>query len=154
VIFRDLESGAKTRPRWEELKEAAKRGEVGAVVVWALDRAGRDPVRLVVDLAELAHARVQIVSVRETWLDQPPGPMLDLLIKIFSWFAGWERERNRERTRAALQTARDKGVKLGRPRVEVDVAKARAILKETATARRIGVARGTLVAALGLGQAA
>lgn len=114
VIFREVESGAKRRPKWDEVKRAAHRGEVGAVVVWALDRAGRDRVRLAGDLAELAHKQVQVASVRESWVDQPAGPLRDLLVQIFAWFAEAERTRLVERTKAGIARAVAMGKRLGR----------------------------------------
>lgn len=114
VIFRETESGAKKRPIWEQVKRAAHRGEVGAVVIWALDRAGRDRLSVAADLAELAHKRAAVVSVRESWLDQPVGPMRDLLIQILAWFGESERARLIERTRAGLARARAEGKHLGR----------------------------------------
>jgi DNA invertase Pin-like site-specific DNA recombinase len=115
VIVRETESGAKHRPQWERVKQMVHRGEVGAVVIWALDRAGRDRVRLAHDLAELARKGSDLASVREPWLDQPSGPMRDLLIQVMAWFAQMERDRLRERTRAGLARAVAQGKKLGRP---------------------------------------
>lgn len=37
----EIGSGAKTRPRREELLRAARRKEIDAIVVWRLDRWGR-----------------------------------------------------------------------------------------------------------------
>lgn len=114
VIFREHESGAKRRPIWDSVKQAAHRGEVGGVVIWALDRAGRDRVRLAHDIAEFARKGVAVVSVRESWLDQPVGPLRDLLIQIMGWFAESERARLVERTKAGLARAKAQGKKLGR----------------------------------------
>ncbi len=114
VLYRETESGAKKRPVWDEVKQAAHRGQVGAVVIWALDRAGRDRVTVSADFKKLAHADVRLVSVRESWLDQPAGPMRDLLIEILGWFAETERARLRERTRAGLERARANGTHIGR----------------------------------------
>jgi len=115
VFFRDKESGAKKRPHWEALKDAAHRAEVSAVVIWALDRAGRDRVQLAHDLAELARKHITVVSVREPWLDQPAGPLRDLLIQILAWFAEAERARIIERTRAGQARAWAAGARKGRP---------------------------------------
>jgi DNA invertase Pin-like site-specific DNA recombinase len=86
-------------------------------VIWALDRAGRDRVRLAHDIAEFARKGVAVVSVRESWLDQPVGPLRDLLIQIMGWFAESERARLVERTKAGLARARAQGKTLGRPAV-------------------------------------
>jgi putative DNA-invertase from lambdoid prophage Rac len=114
MIYREVESGAKRRPKWDEVKRAVHRGEAGAVVVWALDRAGRDRVRLSSDLAELSRKNAIVVSVREPWVDQPVGPLRDLLIEIMAWVAASERARIVERTKAGIARAVAMGRKLGR----------------------------------------
>jgi putative DNA-invertase from lambdoid prophage Rac len=114
AIFREQESGAKVRPEWERVKLAVHRGDIGAVVVWALDRAGRDRVRLAHDIAELGRKGATVVSVREPWLDQPAGPMRDLLLQIMAWFAETERARLIERTLAGQERARAQGKHIGR----------------------------------------
>jgi DNA invertase Pin-like site-specific DNA recombinase len=148
VIFRETESGAKRRPVWDSVKRAVHRGEVGGVVVWALDRAGRDRVRLSSDLAELSRKNAVVVSVREPWVDQPTGPLRDLLIEIMAWFAASERARIVERTKAGLARAVAMGRKLGRkptPQGKVDLL--RALHEQGVGAReagrRVGVAEST-----------
>jgi DNA invertase Pin-like site-specific DNA recombinase len=49
----EVGSGAKTRPRREELPRAARRKEIDTIVVWRLDRWGRSLVDLVTTLQEL-----------------------------------------------------------------------------------------------------
>jgi DNA invertase Pin-like site-specific DNA recombinase len=115
VLYREQESAVKHRPQWEAVKLAVHRGEVGAVVVWALDRAGRNRVQLAHDIAELTRKGAVVVSVREPWIDQPVGPLRDLLIQLMGWFAESERARLIERTRAGQETARARGVRIGRP---------------------------------------
>jgi putative DNA-invertase from lambdoid prophage Rac len=113
VIYRERESGVKERPVWRSVLEAARTGQVRAVVVWALDRIGRTRVQVAHDLAELLRWRVDVVSVRDPWLDQA-GPMRELLVQVMAWVAEGERQRLIERTHAGLARARAKGIKLGR----------------------------------------
>ena len=112
--FEDHESAVKSRPGFDAMMAAARRGEVQAVVVWSLDRFHRHMANCVRDVQELARLKVRLLSVREPWLDQE-GPMRDLLVAIFGWMAQFERERLRERTRAGLDRARREGKRLGRP---------------------------------------
>jgi DNA invertase Pin-like site-specific DNA recombinase len=114
VIYRERMSGAKLRPVWTDVLTAAHRAEISAVIVWSLDRAGRDRLRLCHDMAELARKGVQLVSVRETWLDQPPGPMRELMIAIMTWVYSYERERTIERIAAGQARARREGKHIGR----------------------------------------
>jgi DNA invertase Pin-like site-specific DNA recombinase len=118
VLFREQESGAKARPIWQSVLQSVHQGDCGAVVVWSLDRAGRDRVRLCHDLAEIARKGSVVASVRESWIDQPPGLMRDLLISILTWVAEYERARLVERTRAGLARAKSQGKTLGRRPVD------------------------------------
>lgn len=119
VLFPERESGVKERPQWRAVVEAARRGEVVAVVVWALDRVGRTRVQVAHDLAELGRFRVAIVSVQDAWIDQPTGPLRDLLIQIMGWVAEGERARMIERVRAGQARARASGKRWGRRRREI-----------------------------------
>lgn len=109
VYYRETESGAKRRPMWSAVVEAARRGEVGAVVFWALDRTGRNRVQVAHDIGELCRWNVAVTSVQDAWLDQPPGPLRDLLVQIMAWVAEGERRRLIERTKAGLAKARALG---------------------------------------------
>jgi DNA invertase Pin-like site-specific DNA recombinase len=115
IIYREQVSAVKHRPQWDALKTAVHRGEVGAVVLWALDRAGRNRVQLAHDIAEFTRKGAVVASVRESWIDQPVGPLRDLLIQLMGWFAESERARLIERTKAGQATARARGVHIGRP---------------------------------------
>lgn len=88
---------------------------VDVVGVWAIDRLGRSMPETVRTVLELERAGVELVSVKEPWLDAK-GPVRSLLVSIFSWVAEQERARLVERTNAGLDRARARGVKLGRPR--------------------------------------
>lgn len=114
LIFRERESAAKARPIWRAVMESARLGEVRAVVVWSLDRIGRSRVQVAHDLAELLRWRVDVVSVKDPWLDQA-GPMRELLVQVMAWVAEGERARLIERTHAGLARARANGKRLGRP---------------------------------------
>jgi DNA invertase Pin-like site-specific DNA recombinase len=152
-VFRERESGAKDRPVWRSVIEAARLGSVGAVVFWALDRAGRNRVQVAHDLGELFRFRVHVASVKDSWLDVGSGPLRDLLVQVMAWVAQGERDRLIERTKAGLARARAQGKVLGRPRVSGDalvraVAKVRLGVPVATAAREAGVARSTLRAVL------
>jgi len=114
VIYRETMSGAKKRPVWDSLREDVRLGKVQAVVVWALDRTGRNRVQIAHDLGELFRFRAEVASVKDSWLDQATGPLRDLLVQILGWVAEGERARLIERTNAGLARARSQGKKLGR----------------------------------------
>ena len=149
LVVRERESGAKRRPEWRSLVEKVRKGEVRAVVFWAVDRIGRNKVQAAHDLRELSRFGAQLVSVQDAWLDQPEGPTRSLMVDIMAWVAEGERSRLIERTKAGMRRAAAEGKEIGRPRALVDLARARALLAEgksyAAAARAVGCSRSTLV---------
>jgi putative DNA-invertase from lambdoid prophage Rac len=153
--FEETASAVKKRPAFEAMLKAAKRGAFDVLVIWAIDRFGRNMIGNLNDLLELDRLGVQVVSVRESWLDTA-GPTRGLLVAVFSWAAEQERARLIERTKAGMARARRVGTKSGRPigrvRRRVDVAEARRLMTEgtsqRAAAKALGVPLGTLQRAL------
>ena len=135
-VFDEVGSVGKRRPVLDQLLLAAHRGEFEVLVVFAIDRLGRSMVGNLEAITKLAECGVRVVSVTEPWLTMD-GPVRDLLIAVFSWVAEQERARLRERTRAGLERARAQGKRLGRPRVEVDVEKAIALLATGLSYRKV-----------------
>lgn len=113
-VYEEIESAAKARPVLDRLLCDARAGRVGAVAVWALDRLHRSMVGAIQTVLELDRLGVQVLSVREGWLDTS-GPVRPLLVAIFGWVAEQERARLIERTRAGIDRARREGKRLGRP---------------------------------------
>jgi DNA invertase Pin-like site-specific DNA recombinase len=98
---REVGSAVLNRPRWRALLDRVHRGEVGAVVVWSLDRMGRDMPGILADVKAIRAAGGILVSVREPWLGQGLGQVEDLLLAVLAWAAAFERRRNIERVAAA-----------------------------------------------------
>ena len=110
---REVNSGAARREAREKMLEAARRREIDIVLVWRLDRWGRSVTDLLATLQELEHLGVGFVSLTEALdLSTPAGRAMAGLLAIFAEF---EREILRERTKAGLAHAREKGKQLGRP---------------------------------------
>jgi putative DNA-invertase from lambdoid prophage Rac len=153
-VYEEQQSAAKHRPMYEAMLKDARRGKFDVLITWALDRFGRSMVGNLQDVLELDRIGVQIISVREPWLDTG-APVRSLLIAIFSWMAEQERARLIERTKAGLQAARRRGSKIGRPRARVDVDRARELRSEGKTLRQVaaelGVGAATLHRALANG---
>lgn len=146
AVYEEAASAAKHRASYERMMLGAHRGEFDVLVVWALDRFGRNMVGNLTAVLELDRLGVQVVSVREPWLDTG-GPVRSLLVAIFSWLAQQERERISERTKIGLDRARRAGKRIGRPRAQVDLAEARALVARTTmakAARKLGVGTSTL----------
>jgi putative DNA-invertase from lambdoid prophage Rac len=149
--FTETGSAAKVRPGYDAMLKAARKGQFDVLVVWALDRFGRSMVGNINDLLELDRLGVQVVSVRESWLDTD-GPTRGLLVAVFSWCAEQERARLIERTKAGMERARRLGTRsgkrIGRPRARCNVADARAMLAEGKSQRVVAKIMGLSLGAL------
>ncbi len=111
-------SGAKDRrPALDQLMADARRRKVDTVVVWRLDRFGRNLRHLITAIEELNAAGVSFASLGEN-IDTA-SPTGRLLLGIMGSFAEFERERIRERVHAGLARARRQGKKLGRKRQRI-----------------------------------
>jgi len=118
-VYQEQASAAKHRPEYERMLKDAKRGKFAVLVIWAIDRFGRNMTRNLADVLELDRVGVHVVSIRESWLDTG-GPVRDLLVAIFSWVAEQERARLVERTKSGMAAARKRGSRIGRPRARLD----------------------------------
>lgn len=105
---------AAKRPEYARMMDDARRGRVGVVVVWALDRLHRNMNQCLATVVELDRLGVAVVSVQEGWLDTS-GPVRSLLVAIFGWVAEQERARLIERTKAGMARAKAAGRRPGRP---------------------------------------
>jgi DNA invertase Pin-like site-specific DNA recombinase len=114
AIFEDTASGASAR---KGLADALGRCAVGDVLVaWKLDRLGRSMPDLV-NLVETLKAKgcgLKVLTGSGASIDttRPEGRFV---FGIFAALAEFERELIRERTREGMQSARRRGVRLGRP---------------------------------------
>ena len=147
-IFDETASGASSRlPIREELIDYARSGDT--VVVWKLDRLGRSLRDLIEVVTALGEREVGLHSLHES-LDTA-SPAGKLTFHVFGALAEFEREVMRERTRAGLQAARNRGKHLGRPRSlspeQIEMARtmmANPKLSARQVARQFGVHRATL----------
>jgi putative DNA-invertase from lambdoid prophage Rac len=138
-------SGAKDkRPALDALVKDAKRRRFDVLVVWRLDRLGRNLRHLVTLLEELQSIGVVFVSLGEGIDCTTPAGKLQL--HILAALAEFERERIRERVMAGLQRARAAGRQLGRPRAEVPTDRILSVvgLSLDSAASALGVSRSTV----------
>jgi DNA invertase Pin-like site-specific DNA recombinase len=138
-------SGAKDRrPGLDAMLAAARRRTVDAVLVWKLDRLGRNLKHLVNVLAEFQATGVVFVSINEGIDFSTPAGRLQF--HVLAALAEFERGRIQERVKAGLARARAEGVRLGRPRRRIDPKKLAGVanLPLREAARRLGVPRTTL----------
>lgn len=110
-------SGARNdRPGLRRVLDAARRGQVGAVVVWKIDRFARSALDLLSNIQSLQDSGVRFIATSQG-IDVRPGgdAVSSLLLTVLAGVAQFERELIRERTMLGLSKARSKGTKLGRP---------------------------------------
>jgi DNA invertase Pin-like site-specific DNA recombinase len=111
------------RLQFKKMFEDAAKRKFDLVLFWALDRFSREGVLETLNhLQRLSAWGVGWRSYQEAYFDSC-GPFKDVVVSLMATLAKQERLRISERTKAGLQRARRAGKVLGRPRVEVDVAK-------------------------------
>lgn len=109
-------SGAKPRsdrPSLDAMMKDAVRGRFDMVMCWSIDRLGRSLQNLVEILNELQSIKVDLYFLQQGMdTSTSSGRMM---FSIFGALSEYERSLIRERVCAGLQTAKSRGVKLGRP---------------------------------------
>ncbi len=140
-------SGAKeSRPALDRLMKAAWAGTFQVVLVWRFDRFARSTRHLVTALETFRSLGVDFISLTEQ-IDTST-PLGQAMFTIISAMAQLERDVIRERVKLGLARARANGVRLGPPRVRVDVRKAVALLAEGHSLRGVAKTMGIAVATL------
>jgi site-specific DNA recombinase len=111
-LFRDVLSGADpNRPEYNAMLDAAIRNEFDAIVIYALDRFGRDTLMVVSSLRSLDEAGVKVISVRgQIDRDTPEGRMMT---NIEAAFAEMERAKIKIRTQQGIASRRRQGIPIG-----------------------------------------
>lgn len=111
-IFHDTASGSiDNRPGLLEAIEFCRTGDT--LIVWRLDRLGRSLTHLVSTINNLKSKGVHFVSLTES-IDTS-SPTGNLVFHLFCALAEFERSLIKSRTLAGIESARRRGVKLGRP---------------------------------------
>jgi DNA invertase Pin-like site-specific DNA recombinase len=100
------------RPGFSAMMKALRPGDV--VIVWRLDRLGRTAKGLTSLFAELIERKVNLVSLKDGLdLSSPAGR---LMAHVLASVAEYETEVRAERVKAGQAVARERGVRLGRPK--------------------------------------
>lgn len=150
-IYQDEVSGKKgLRPGLEACLKSLRKGD--QLIVWKLDRLGRDLRHLVNTVQDLAERGIgfKVLSGQGAEIDTTT-PSGKLIFGIFAALAEFERELIRERTKAGLAAARSRGRKGGRKheltKAQVRVAQAAMNHRDASVAelcKELGVSRTTL----------
>ncbi|WP_249020756.1 recombinase family protein [Conexibacter sp. S30A1] len=152
-IFTDHASGAlQDRPQLTAALDYLRPGDT--LIVWRLDRLGRNLRHLIATVEDLHAREIQFASVTESIDTSTPAGRL--IFHTFAALAEFERELIRERTRAGLAAARARGRHGGRRTVmtpeKLRVARDMYASRQhtvTAIASTIGVSRATIYRTLG-----
>jgi DNA invertase Pin-like site-specific DNA recombinase len=137
-VWTDKASGSLDhRPKLEAVLDHLRPGDT--LVVWRLDRLGRNLRHLIATVNDLAAAGIGFKSLTEGIDTTTPAGRLTF--HLFGALAEFERELIRERTAAGLAAARARGRSGGRPRVMTP--------EKLAVARQIYDSRGHTLAAIG-----
>lgn len=138
------QSGAKDRrPELDRLMKDARKRKIDLILCWRLDRLGRSLKHLILTLDELQGLGVGFVSYHENIdLTTPTGR---LMFQLLGAFAEFERNLIKERVVAGLNHAKAKGVKLGRPGLDLDPEEVKALKQQGLTVRAIAAKVGASV---------
>jgi DNA invertase Pin-like site-specific DNA recombinase len=135
-------SGSKeSRPGLNQMMKDARRRRFDAVLVYRYDRFARSLRQLINGLGEFEELGIHFVSLHEgVDTGTPTGR---LIFGIFASIAEFERSLIAQRVRSGQAAAKRRGVKFGRPRVDVDT-------KRLTDLRRQGISYANIAKATGL----
>jgi len=135
-----------SRPELDRMMAEARAGKLDLIAVFRFDRYARDTRHLLVSLDELRCLGVDFISLREQV--DTSTPMGKAMFTIIAAVAQLERDIIRERVIAGVRRAQAAGKHCGRPRVQLDLRPALALLREGRSlkeaARILQVNRNTL----------
>ena len=113
-IFQEKISGAKKdRPELQRLLDQLRSGDV--IVVWKLDRLARSTNHLLELVEYIRVAEASFCSLSEPWANTTShaGKMI---MTVFAGIAEFELDLIRERTSAGRISAKQRGIRFGRPK--------------------------------------
>lgn len=143
-----------SRPELDKMLDHLRPGQ-DEVVVWKLDRLGRNTRNLLALIDHLESRGIHFRSLTEGIATT--GPMGTAMLTVMSAFAQLERDQLAERTKAGMATAAEHGRKAGRREVTTDHAKVKRArelkdqgLKPADIGKVIGASRATVYRYLSL----
>jgi DNA invertase Pin-like site-specific DNA recombinase len=149
-IDRGITGARERRPGLDRLWADCRKRKVDAVLVYRYDRFARSLRQLVNALEEFRALGIDFISLHEGVDTSTPNGRL--VFGIFASIAEFERELIRGRVISGLAAAVARGVRLGRPKRQVDAARIVALRSAGASWREVsaqmGIGVGTAVRAL------
>ena len=141
--------GAEKRKQFAALFDDAAKRKFDCVLFWALDRFSREGMaQTIAHLQRLNSYGVSFHSYTEPHLATDNELVRNILLALLSSLAKVEAQKISDRTKAGMARARSKGIKIGRPRLGIEVRQKigqRAAKGETpyAIAKDLGIDRHT-----------
>lgn len=117
------------RPGYKRLLRKVKKGDL--IIVKSIDRFGRDYEEIenqwrIITKEKRVDVQVldmPLLNTRESATGLTGVLIADLVLKVLAYVADIERKNNKHRQREGIESARQKGVKFGRPKKEIDISK-------------------------------
>jgi len=129
-------SGAKeSRPALDKLMKDARKRKFDILLVWKFDRFARSTKHLVTALEELEGLGIDFCSYEDS-IDTSTNHG-KLVFTIMGAIAEFERSLIRERVLSGLRRAKENGIRLGRPPLEVDIEKMKELVLNGNSVREI-----------------
>ena len=135
------------RPGLDAMMKLVRRRKVDTVLVWKYDRFARSMAHLLHALEEFRSLGVNFVSFTEG-IDTTTS-MGKFVFGVFSSLAEFERSLISERVRNGMEKARKRGQRIGRPSLEVDMARMGSLRSQGLSLRQIAVEVGISKSAVG-----
>jgi len=130
-------SGAKEkRPALDQLIKEAWVGKFQSVLVWRFDRFARSVKHLISALETFRKLGIDFISLQEQF--DTSTPIGQAMFTIIGAMAQLERDIIRERVKAGLARARERGIRLGRPVSQAKAEQALALKREGLSLGEIG----------------
>jgi DNA invertase Pin-like site-specific DNA recombinase len=115
IIFEEKVSAtAKARPELNNCFEALKAGAGDCLVVWRLDRLGRNLKELIDTVSRLGQMEIALKSLSEN-IDTSTATGR-MVFHVFALMAEYEKDLIKERVCAAREAAKQRGTEFGRPK--------------------------------------
>ena len=122
VDYESGRKGAEKRKQFAALFEDAAKRKFDCVLFWALDRFSREGMtQTILYLQRLSSYGVAFHSYTEAHLATDNELVRNVLLALLSSLAKVEAQKIGERTKAGMARAKAKGIKIGRPRLGVEL---------------------------------
>jgi len=139
-------SGSKeSRPAFDQMLKDANKRQFDVVLVWKLDRLSRSLKHLLNTLDTLNSLNISFISYSDNF--DTTTSQGRLMFQLVGAFAEFERSLIRERVILGLKRAKEKGTKLGRPKLKVNKELVKHFLKTMSireVAKRMNVSPATI----------